>query len=258
MKKVLIIVIFVLLCAFLANYVYATSLLLEVKADKETVEIGENVTITVDWNEKMQAADYILKYNSSKLEYVSASIEDTYLNKTQKGQIGISWFSSNNQDLTQMTFVFKAIEKGDAELSVQIDGGFSDGQLNVPGNYDVTSKGRKTITLIEKINEQPEQKPEQTPEQNQNPEQKPQEQPSQNPEQKPEQEPGGQQPTQSPEQQSKEKTQPNNPQKLKQDTLPTQLPKTGDKYGVLSIIIVSLIILSVIFVKQYRKYKGVK
>ena len=161
MKKVLIIVILVLLCGFLVNYVYASSLLLEVKADKETVEIGENVTITVDWNEKMQAADYILKYNSSKLEYVSASIEDTYLNKTQEGQIGISWFSSNNQDLTQMTFVFKAIEKGDAELSVQIDGGFSDGQLNVPGNYDVTSKGRKTITIIEKINQDPEQKPEQ-------------------------------------------------------------------------------------------------
>lgn len=189
MKKVLIIVIFVLLCVFLVNYVYATSLLLEVKADKETVEIGENVTITVDWNEKMQAADYILKYNSLKLEYVSASIEDTYLNKTQKGQIGISWFSSNNQDLTQMTFVFKAIEKGAAELSVQIDGGFSDGQLNVPGNYDVTSKGRKTITLIEKINQEPEQKPEQIPEQNQNPEEKPQEQPSQKPEGQPSQNP---------------------------------------------------------------------
>ena len=185
MKKVLIIVILVLLCGFLVNYVYASSLLLEVKADKETVEIGDNVTITVDWKEKMQAADYILKYNSSKLEYVSSSVEDTYINKTQEGQIGISWFSSNNQDLTQMTFVFKAIEKGDAELSVQIDGGFSDGQLNVPGNYDVTSKGRKTITIIEKINQDPEQKPEQ----NQNPEEQQQEQPSQKPEGQPSQNP---------------------------------------------------------------------
>ena len=249
MKKVLIIVILVLLCGFLVNYVYASSLLLEVKADKETVEIGDNVTITVDWKEKMQAADYILKYNSSKLEYVSSSVEDTYINKTQEGQIGISWFSSNNQDLTQMTFVFKAIEKGDAELSVQIDGGFSDGQLNVPESYDVTSKGRKTITLIEKTIQEPEKQPDQTPEQNQ----KPEEQPEYTPEQKLESE---KQAEYTPEQKLESEKQAE--KQNDKTTSPVALPKTGDKYVVISITIISLIILSVIFIKQYRKYKGVK
>ena len=148
MKKIAILLsVMMITLAFSINYAYAINLSLEVKLDKQTAQIGEEITVTVDWKEKMQAADYILKYDNTKLEYVKASVEDTYINKTKAGQIGISWFSSDNTDLTQMTFTFKAIEEGEVELELQVDGGFANGKLEQPEGYNVDANGKTTIKI---------------------------------------------------------------------------------------------------------------
>lgn len=156
MKKVkqnivVIILIFVII-SFMINSTYANTLNIELNSNKQNVKIEENVTITVDWKEKMQAADYILEYDETKLEYVSASIEDIYINKTQEGQIGISWFSTDNKDLTKMTFTFKAKEAGETQIVAQIDCGFADGQLKQPDSYDTKEKGQVTLKITKQIN----------------------------------------------------------------------------------------------------------
>ena len=140
-------IVMLLILIFTVNQVYAESLNIEVKPDKEKVKIEDEITVTVDWKEKMQAADYILKYDNTKLEYVKASVEDTYINKTKAGQIGISWFSSDNTDLTQMTFTFKAIEEGEVELELQVDGGFANGKLEQPEGYNVDANGKTTVKI---------------------------------------------------------------------------------------------------------------
>ena len=53
MKKTIskILILLTLISVLVVGQVYASSLTLEVKTDKEKVEIGETVTITVDWKE---------------------------------------------------------------------------------------------------------------------------------------------------------------------------------------------------------------
>ena len=292
MKKTAILLsVMMITLAFSINYAYAINLSLEVKLDKQTAQIGEEITVTVDWKEKMQAADYILKYDNTKLEYVKASVEDTYINKTKEGQIGISWFSGNNTDLTQMTFTFKVIAKGTAEVSVQVDGGFSDGQMQVPESYDVETSGKKTITLTEKAAQNPnennnnnnqgnEQSPsgdnnnnqgnEQNPSGGSNNNQENEQNPSggSNNNQGNEQNPSGgsnnnQGNEQNPSGSSNNNQQNSNQQKTNTlinagaTTANKQLPKTGDNIVIISIIGVLLVTFAIIFYRKSKKYKGI-
>ncbi len=138
-----VIVLFVLLLMLLTNSVSAMNLNLEMKVSEEKIKTGDEVTVTVNWQEKMQAADFSLFYDSEKLEYLSSDVDEMF---TKKGdnKISVFWFSTDNTDKTKIEFKFKAIKEGKAELTTKIEGGFATGELEQPDEYE---EGKATIKI---------------------------------------------------------------------------------------------------------------
>ena len=151
MKNVLIsIVLFAVIVSF-TTVSNALTLVLTLNSSAPKINVGSDVTVTVEWKEGMQAADFILKYDNSKLEYQSSSISDSFLRVTN-GEVRIAWFStSGNEDLTKATFTFKGKTVGDAVFSTQIDGGFTNKNLIQPDEYNVT--GTTTVTIVGATND---------------------------------------------------------------------------------------------------------
>ena len=151
MKNVLIsIVLFAVIVSF-TTVSNALTLVLTLNSSAPKINVGSDVTVTVEWKEGMQAADFILKYDNSKLEYQSSSISDSFLRVTN-GEVRIAWFStSGDEDLSKATFTFKGKTVGDAVFSTQIDGGFTNKNLIQPDEYNVT--GTTTVTIVGATND---------------------------------------------------------------------------------------------------------
>ena len=69
------------LIAIIPLAVFASTLTLKVTTDKSKYEVGDDVTVTVDWTEKMQAASFVLKYDSDILEFNNLDTEKSNNNK---------------------------------------------------------------------------------------------------------------------------------------------------------------------------------
>ena len=93
MRKRYIIVILFLIILNLTCVVNANTLTLDLKTSANTISIDDEVIITVDWKEKMQAADFILEYDSQKLEFIESDIDENFTN-TKDNQLLVSWFSN--------------------------------------------------------------------------------------------------------------------------------------------------------------------
>lgn len=137
MKNILfkITILTIILITYLQISIFAGTLKLNLTANKEKLEIGEEVKITVSWNEGMQAADFSLLYDSKKLEYVGSELEDYYINN-ENGEVKTAWFSIDNIDKTQIEYTFKAKKSGTVQISTKINGGFATGELQVPETYE--------------------------------------------------------------------------------------------------------------------------
>ncbi|MBR6504213.1 MAG: hypothetical protein IKT41_00575, partial [Clostridia bacterium] len=148
LKKISMVVISILAILLIAGgVVNAATLTLKVTAEKE-VTVGGEITVTVDWTEGMQAADFILNYDKDKVEYVSSSIAEDYLtNDASNGKVKVVWISLNDKDMTKITFTFKAKANGEAKFSTEIDGGFANGEMVSPDSYDVKTYGTTAVTL---------------------------------------------------------------------------------------------------------------
>ena len=114
--------------------VFADTLNINIKANNEKIKVGDKVKVTVYWDKGMQAADYILNYDSEKLEFVKTDLKDDYINNTN-GEVKTAWFSINDKDKTKIEYVFKAKKAGTAELKTTINGGFATGNLEMPTEY---------------------------------------------------------------------------------------------------------------------------
>ena len=121
--------------------VFANTLKLNLVADKNNLKINEEVKITVSWSEKMQAADFSIKYDQEKLEFVRSELADDFIN-SEEGDLKTAWFSMDDVDKTKIEYTFKAKKAGKVELSTQINGGFATGELEMPTNYE-----NATLTL---------------------------------------------------------------------------------------------------------------
>ena len=122
---------------------FASILKINLEADKENVKIGEEVKVTVSWNQGMQAADFYLIYDSKKLEFVEADIEDDYIN-AEEGNIKTAWFSMDDTDKTQIEYTFKPKKAGKVEIETKVNGGFATGNLQIPNKYE---EGNLTIEI---------------------------------------------------------------------------------------------------------------
>ena len=143
MKKHIFIILIISVFLILLNVnVFAKTLNINVVPNKEKVEVDEEVTITIDWTDGMQAADFFLKYDNTRFEFVSMDIEDTFY-KVDNSQIEIAWFSIDNIDKTSIQATFKALKSGKADFKVEIDGGFADADVIRPDDYTINNSSVK-------------------------------------------------------------------------------------------------------------------
>lgn len=145
MKKLMTITL--LFIAIIPMIVFASTLKLKIKTDKAKYEIGDNVVVTVDWIEKMQAASYKIKYDSDILELKSASIASTYYNTDTVGEISVNWASMEEKDLTYMTFEFYSKKTGSASITIKEVEAFADGNMVAPTDYNFESDGSVNISI---------------------------------------------------------------------------------------------------------------
>lgn len=132
---------------YLQGKIFASNLTLTLKTDKERYIIGDIIEVTVDWKEKMQASSFKIGYDSDKLEFISANINETFYNSKNEGEISINWVSFEENDLTQIKIQFKVLKAGNATIKIKEVSAFADGNLVTPTSYDISTEGSKTIKL---------------------------------------------------------------------------------------------------------------
>lgn len=126
---------------------FASTLTLTLSTDKKQYDVGDKIIVTINWNEKMQAAGFKIKYDSDKVEFVSADIKDTFYNAETAGEISINWASMDETELTKMTFELKAIKTGEAKIIIQSVDDFADKNLLRPTSYEYDNTGNQIITI---------------------------------------------------------------------------------------------------------------
>ena len=164
-KLIKIFFILIIVISMMNTTVFASNLTLKTMTDKEHYEVNDKVTVTVDWTEKMQAASFTIQYDTDRLQFESANIEETYYNTTAAGEISVNWVSLEEKDLTKINFVFKCIKSGEANIGIKEVSAFANENLVSPTSYNITTSGSKDITIND-TKEQINQKEENTQKEN--------------------------------------------------------------------------------------------
>jgi len=146
-NKMKVMLILISLMIIIPMVTFASTLTLKVIIDKTQYKVGDTVTATVDWTEEMQAASFVVRYDSDILEFKSSSVGEEYYNTDTEGEILVNWFSLNNRDLTNIKFEFKTLKTGNAEISINNVDGFSDGNMKAPTDYEFTSIGKVNVVV---------------------------------------------------------------------------------------------------------------
>ena len=139
---VLLAVTVVMLSAFCVN-VSAVSAKSSIGLTNKTPKVDSTVTVTVTFviDTKMQAIEGTLKYDSSKLQYVSAGGDFT--SNAKEGSIG--FLTTGNSDRFSEEYTFKVIAEGNALVS--LSGKCSDGTNEYtvdPSSYTIKISGTQT------------------------------------------------------------------------------------------------------------------
>lgn len=143
MKKIAIIFMLLVISIFVfSNITLAYNLELILSADKSNVKVGDTVTVTLTLSKGMQAADFILNYDSSLLKFESTSLEKNFYNAQEPGKIVCSWFDTN--DTVSFDYKFTAIASGNAQFTTKTEN-FYDGSLQAASSYN---EGKLNITLL--------------------------------------------------------------------------------------------------------------
>lgn len=116
-----------------------------ITTDKTSYNLGDKVTTTVNWDKGIQATDFEINFDSSKLKLESSSIDDDYYKLVEPGRILVSWASFEEIDIQEIEFEFSAIGDGQAEIVV-LPENFADGNLDT----DFIFAEAKQVITIEK------------------------------------------------------------------------------------------------------------
>lgn len=147
MKKITLILILVIINIFMfSNVILAYNLELILSADKTDVKVGDTVTVTLTLSKGMQAADFIINYDSNLLQFETASLGKNFYSTKEPGKIICSWFDT--KDTTEFTFTFIAISSGTAKFTTTTEN-FYDGNLQSASSYN---EGKLNITLLSSTN----------------------------------------------------------------------------------------------------------
>ena len=143
MKKIAILLIPIIFCMFIySKPILAYNLELILSSDKNTVNIGEEINVTLTLSKGMQAADFTINYDSNLLKFESSSLGKMFYNTNEPGKISCSWFDT--KDTTSFTFKFIAISSGTATFTTTTEN-FYDGTLKSANSYN---EGSLNVVLL--------------------------------------------------------------------------------------------------------------
>lgn len=120
MKKFLsIVLIMILMIGILGegvNITYAVNFnSASISPSSQSVTEGETVTITVSLGQSVSATQFILNFDSNKLQYVSKAGQGTYFPSTKR----YSYYSEEDrEDLSQVSFTFETKTTGTTQISI--------------------------------------------------------------------------------------------------------------------------------------------
>lgn len=114
---------------------------------KEEVKVNENITVTVNWKDEMEAVDLMLKFDKDKLQFVSSSVGSDFVN-AKNGSVQVSWISLNGKGINSIDYTFKAKKSGSVKF-VTSEAVFADGNVKSPESYKY---GVKTLKITDKAN----------------------------------------------------------------------------------------------------------
>lgn len=123
-KRVLIILIFIIVCYYFLNFTYASNMAtVYLSSNQEVVEKNEEIELTVNiQNRKTAAFDLFLYFDDSKWEYIS-NLENT--NVIDDNCIAFVWYEPNGGNGAKegevAKFKFKAKEEGLSTFAIQGD-----------------------------------------------------------------------------------------------------------------------------------------
>lgn len=212
--------------------VCAYSIKLKLSTDTNKYDLKKEVSLTVDWGTKQEAAGFTISYDASKVKFTgSPDVTDTYYNSSTAGKVDVNWASLDGKQLTKMVFKFETIAEGTAEFSITADKDkFSietNGQFISPDSIEIANP-KASVTIA-----------------------KPEEQKPETPKPGEEQEP--ETPNPSKEQEETPKTE-ENEEKTKTDktTAKGKMPQTGSEKTILFVIA----LISVAGIIGFKKYRG--
>ena len=134
-KKLIVSILLIFIIIILSfNSVNAQVLELNIESSKEKIKVGEEFEIKIDWKEDMQASDFSLYFDNEKIKFLETDLDEAFIQEKQNC-IKVAWFSTKNENKTNIIFKFKAIEEGEFEFKIKVDGGFATGALRKPDRY---------------------------------------------------------------------------------------------------------------------------
>ena len=146
-KTIFFLIVTALALILFQSSVFANELALTISADKEEINVEDEIKIKVSWNKAMQAADFTLNYDTEKVTYIKSNIDEVYIsNNEEQGMLKTSWVSLDNTDKTEIEYTFKIKKGGKAKFTTTIDGGFATGNLEIPTKY---SEGELILEIPE-------------------------------------------------------------------------------------------------------------
>ena len=147
--RIIILTIILVLFVQLTSFAALGKLTLQVKTNKDTYKVGEEVTVTVDWTKEVEAAGFVLKYDKSKLAFASTSWGSNFYNSETAGKILFNWAAFDGKGITKVTFVFTTKEEGSSKIYVENAKGFADEELKQATGYEYKSKTIKISNVVD-------------------------------------------------------------------------------------------------------------
>lgn len=138
MKKLVSLITILMILLGLTTTVGAISQTVNVKLSlsKSTAKVGDEITVTVDFKEDVEAIDQVLTYDSSKVEFVEVTtsgnkVGDDFLNAATVGKVQISWMAFGTPATKTVEYKFKVIKTGEAKFSTTTES-VADGNVEQP------------------------------------------------------------------------------------------------------------------------------
>lgn len=124
----------------------------QISTNKVNYNLGEKVNTKISWDKGMQATDFEILFDSSKLKLNNSSIGEAFYNLVEPGRIIVSWASFEEIDTTEINFEFTTLGTGKTDIVI-LPENFANGELDSQFLFTHDDKCSINIEKNEIINE---------------------------------------------------------------------------------------------------------